>query len=428
MQDGNAMNSFLSNKKTGRDTQNTLAIILAGGSGSRLKSLTQWHSKPAIPFGGKFRTIDFSLSNCLNSDIRRISVLTQYKSHSLNAHIQKGWNFLRPELGEYIDCIPAQQRTKGSWYQGTADAVFQNLDIIQEQKPNYVVVLAGDHVYKMDYRDMLSEHINKGADMSVACLEVSKKEATQYGVMKVDKNNWIQNFVEKPACPECITDKPDLFMASMGIYIFSTQFLYRKLLEDSQNEHSSHDFGKDIIPNNISDAKISAFPFRDKETGKKGYWRDVGTIDSYYKANMDLVEVSPLLNLYDEVWPVWTYQEQLPPAKFVFNNIHRRGMALDSIVSSGCIISGANVEHSLLSSNVRVHSFSNISKCVILPDVEIGRHCILRNCIIDQGCKVPDNSFIGVNPADDGLRFLISEDGVVLVSKEMLVQDIVNVA
>lgn len=422
------MNQFTNRKNTRRSSENTLAIILAGGSGSRLKSLTQWHSKPAIPFGGKFRTIDFALSNCINSNIRKISILTQYKSHSLNAHIQKGWSFLRPELGEFIDCIPAQQRIKDSWYQGTADAVYQNIDIIREQKPNYVVVLAGDHVYKMDYREMILDHINNNADMTVACLEVPKEEATEFGVMTIDNDNRVTRFTEKPAQPETVPGNPDVAMASMGIYVFNTEFLYKKLLEDAKDEFSSHDFGKDIIPSSVNNAVISAFPFKDHKTGKKGYWRDVGTIDSYFEANKDLVKVTPQLNLYDDEWPVWTYQEQLPPAKFIFNDDNRRGMAVDSLVSGGCIISGALVERSLLSNKVRINSFSHISDCIILPDVEIGRNCILKNCIIDQGCKIPSGTSIGVDLIKDAQQFHVSPGGVVLVSKQMLGQEYCDVA
>ncbi len=422
------MNQLTKRNTSRRASENTLAIILAGGSGTRLKSLTQWHSKPAIPFGGKFRTIDFPLSNCINSDIRKISILTQYKSHSLNAHIQKGWSFLRPELGEFIDCIPAQQRIKDSWYQGTADAVYQNLDIIREQKPNYVVVLAGDHVYKMDYREMILDHINNNADMTVACLEVPKAEATQFGVMTIDQNNLITRFTEKPANPETVPGNPAVSMASMGIYVFSTEFLYEKLVADAKDEFSSHDFGKDIIPASMGKARISAFPFKDSRTGKKGYWRDVGTIDSYYEANMDLVKVTPQLNLYDDNWPVWTYQEQLPPAKFIFNYDNRRGMAVDSMVSGGCIISGALVERSLLSNKVRINSYSRVSDSIILPDVEIGRNCIIQNCIIDQGCHIPSGTSIGVNLIQDAERFHVSSGGVVLVSKQMLGQEYCDVA
>lgn len=421
------MKHFTKRTNQGASPENALAIILAGGSGTRLKSLTRWHAKPAIPFGGKFRTIDFPLSNCINSKIRKISILTQYKSHSLNAHIQKGWSFLRPELGEYIDCIPAQQRVKDSWYQGTADAVYQNLDIIKEKKPNFVVVLAGDHVYKMDYRDMILDHINKNADMTVACLEVPVQDAKQFGVMTIDENNWIKRFSEKPASPETIPGKPGQAMASMGIYVFSTEFLYEKLLADARDETSSHDFGKDIIPSCVNEARLNAFPFRNTETREPGYWRDVGTIDAYYEANMDLVGITPELNLYDKNWPVWTYQEQLPPAKFVFNDRDRRGMAVDSLVSGGCIVSGAHIERSLLSNNVRVNSYSHVTGSIILPDVEVGRNCILQNCIIDQGCEIPPGTNIGINPIEDKARFYVSSEGIVLVSKEMLGQELLDV-
>jgi len=426
------MNKFTRKRGSRRAAESTLAIILAGGSGTRLKSLTRWHAKPAIPFGGKFRTIDFPLSNCINSDIRKINILTQYKSHSLNTHIQKGWNFLRSELGEHIECIPAQQRVKDSWYCGTADAVYQNLDIIAEEQPSNVIVLAGDHVYKMDYQTMILDHINRDADMTVACLEVPKDEARQFGVMTIDEHNWIRRFAEKPDEPEAIPGNEDYAMASMGIYVFKTEFLYRVLVADAKNDRSSHDFGKDIIPGNLKTARISAFPFRDPELGTTGYWRDVGTIDAYYEANMDLVTVTPQLNLYEDEWPIWTYQQQLPPAKFVFNDEDRRGMAVDSMVSGGCIVSGAMVERSILSNQVRVNSFSNISGSILLPDVEVGRNCTLRNCIIDQGCKIPPGTSIGLNPDKDSQRFYVSSGGVTLVSKEMLGQDMsgahVNVA
>lgn len=422
------MTIFSLQKNTKTSSENTLAIILAGGSETQLKPLTRWHSKPAIPFGGKFRTIDFSLSNCINSNIRKISILTQKNSHSLNTHIQKGWSILHPELGEYIDCIPAQQRIKASWYQGTADAVYQNLDIIREQKPNYVVILAGDHVYTMDYQKMLSQHIKNQADMTVSCLEMPISEANQFGVMTVDEKQWIKKFEEKPLNPEPIPGSPDMALTSMGVYIFNTEFLYKKLLEDAKYLSSTHDFGKDIIPNNIANSKILAFRFIDTSTGKPAYWRDLGTIDTYYESNMDLISVTPKLNLYDEEWPIWTYQEQLPSAKFVFNNIHRRGMALDSIISSGCIISGAHIEKSILSNKVKVDSFSNITNSIILNNVEIGQHCLIRNCIIDQGCKIPDYTFIGINQEDDAKRYMISNSGVALVSKEMLGEELYNVA
>lgn len=402
--------------------RDTFALILAGGSGTRLKSLTKWHAKPSIPFGGKFRTIDFPLSNCINSDIRRIGILTQYKSHSLNTHIQKGWNFLRPELGEFIDLIPAQQRVKDSWYQGTADAIYQNLDIIQEVKPTHVLVLAGDHIYKMDYSLMIQHHIDNQADMTIGCIEVPLEEATQFGVMSIDKNMRVTQFAEKPSTPDPIPGNPEYALASMGIYVFSTNYLFDILNSDARRSASSHDFGKDIIPDSINNANLFAYPFRDPETDQPGYWRDVGTIDAYFEANMELLSVTPALNLYDESWPIWTYQSQLPPAKFVFDDEDRRGMAIDSLVSGGCIISGSIARRCLLSNNVRIHSFSNLEDCVVLPNSSVGRHCKLKNVVIDQHCNIPEGMTIGYDLKKDAERFYVSPKGVVLVSPEMLMK------
>lgn len=400
--------------------RDTFALILAGGSGTRLRSLTKWHAKPSIPFGGKFRTIDFPLSNCINSDIRKIGILTQYKSHSLNTHIQKGWNFLRPELGEFIDLIPAQQRVKDSWYQGTADALYQNLDIIQEADPSFVLVLAGDHIYKMDYSLMIQQHIDSGADMTVGCIEVPVTEATQFGVMSIDNDMRITKFAEKPSQPDTVPGNPDMALASMGIYVFSTDFLYGSLKDDASRHGSSHDFGKDIIPSCVGHANVFAYPFRDTETNEPGYWRDVGTIDAYFEANMELLSVTPGLNLYDDKWPIWTYQSQLPPAKFVFDDDDRRGMAIDSLVSGGCIISGGVARRCLLSNNVRIHSYSEMNDCVVLPNSSVGRHCRLKNVIIDQHCHIPEGMEIGYDLEKDAKRFYVSPKGVVLVSPEML--------
>ena len=401
--------------------RDTLALILAGGSGSRLRSLTKWHAKPSIPFGGKFRTIDFPLSNCINSDIRRIGILTQYKSHSLNSHIQKGWSFLRPELGEFIDLIPAQQRVKDSWYQGTADAIYQNLDIIEEVDPAFVLVLAGDHIYKMDYSLMIQHHIDNRADMTVGCIEVPIEEAREFGVMSIDEHCCINKFTEKPENPDHLPGNPDMALASMGIYVFSTNFLYRALRADANNNTSSHDFGKDIIPRSLlKKANVFAYPFRNEETGQPAYWRDVGTVDAYYEANMELLAVTPGLNLYDESWPVWTYQSQLPPAKFVFDDDDRRGMAIDSLVSGGCIVSGSAVRRCLLSNNVRIHSYSQLDDCVILPNSSVGRYCRLRRVVIDQHCEIPEGMTIGYNHEEDAKHFYVSPKGVVLVSPEML--------
>lgn len=402
--------------------KNTLALILAGGSGSRLQSLTRWHSKPAVPFGGKYRSIDFPLSNCINSGIRRISVLTQYKSHSLNTHIQKGWNFLRPELGEFIDLLPAQQRVKDSWYLGTADAVSQNMDIIDNINPDFILILAGDHIYKMNYARMIEHHVKTGADMTVGCIEVSIKEAQEFGVMSVTADNRVIRFTEKPSRPETIPGRNDTCLASMGIYVFSREFLHKMLKLDDQDSGSQHDFGRNIIPHAVAHHHVSAYPFIDCESGNASYWRDVGTVDSYYEANMELLAVTPPLNLYDASWPIWTYQEQLPPAKFVFDDDGRRGMAVDSLVSAGCIISGSHVRHSLLSNNVRIHSYCEIEDAVILPNVEIGRYCKLKNLIIDRDCYIPSGTEIGFDPEEDAKRFFVSPGGIVLVSPEMLGQ------
>lgn len=413
------MESVHTGQRKRRASENALAIILAGGNGSRLKSLTRWHSKPAVPFGGKYRSIDFPLSNCINSGIRRIGIMTQYKSHSLNTHIQKGWNFLRSELGEFIDLIPAQQRVKNAWYQGTADAIFQNLDIISDIDPAYILVLAGDHIYKMDYSELIHYHAEQNADVTVGCIEIAKKEANGFGIVSIDEDNWITRFTEKPANPETMPGRPNTCLASMGIYVFSKDFLFEQLQQDSIDRESSHDFGKDILPKVLEQYKMSAYLFRD-DHGSPAYWRDVGTVEAYYEANMDLVSVTPELNLYDESWPIWTYQAQLPPAKFVFDDDTRRGYAVDSMVSAGCIISGAKMRRSVLSNNVRVNSFSEIDECVILPDVEIGRSCRIRKAVIDQGCYIPPGTIIGYNREDDEKRFDVSPNGVVLVSKEML--------
>jgi len=403
-----------------RITRDTLALILAGGRGSRLKQLTMWRAKPAVPFGGKFRIIDFPLSNCINSGIRQVGVLTQYKAHSLIQHVQKGWGFLRGEFGEFVEILPAQQRIETSWYEGTADAVYQNLDIIRRHNPEYVMILAGDHVYKMDYGQMIAYHVESGADMTVGCLEVDLKTAQSFGVMAVDGDGQVTDFAEKPEEPAAMPGKPDTALASMGIYVFNTAFLFEQLIKDADMPGSSHDFGKDIIPAIIDRYRVMAFPFRDPETGTQAYWRDVGTVDSYWAANMELIGVTPELNLYDEYWPIWTYQEQLPPAKFVFDDDDRRGMAVDSMVSGGCIISGAYLRHSLLFSNVRIDSFSQVEDAVILPDVEIGSDCRITKAVIDKGCRIPPGTVIGEDAEEDARRFHVSPGGVVLVTPEML--------
>ncbi len=406
-----------------RLTRDTLALILAGGRGSRLKHLTAWRTKPAVPIGGKFRIIDFPLSNCVNSGIRRIGVLTQYKAHSLIRHIQQGWGFMRGYLGEFVELLPASQRIEDSWYAGTADAVYQNLDIIRAHHPEYVLILAGDHVYKMDYGDMLAYHVECKADMTVGCIHVPLKEAKAFGVMSVDANFRVTEFLEKPEHPAPSPGRSGETLASMGIYIFNAPFLYEQLIKNADTAHSSHDFGKDIIPSIIrSNYRVIAFPFRDVQGGDPGYWRDVGTVDAFWKANLELIGVSPELNLYDGDWPIWTYQAQLPPAKFIFDNEDRRGMAVDSLISGGCIIAGSKVSHSLLFSNVRVQPHSEVVDSVVLPDVTIGKHCSIKRAILDKGCSIPDGMIIGEDLEADKKYFYISEEGVVLVTPEMLGQ------
>lgn len=417
------MQNSSSGRFVSRLTRDTLALILAGGRGTRLKQLTDWRAKPAVPFGGKFRIIDFPLSNCVNSGIRQVGVLTQYKAHSLIRHIQRGWGFLRGELGEFVEVLPAQQRIETSWYQGTADAVLQNLDIIRSHAPSYVLVLAGDHVYKMDYGTMLAAHVESGADVTVGCIEVPVAEASAFGVMNVADDGRVREFDEKPANPPSMPGKPGIALASMGIYVFNTDVLCRELINDSKRSDSAHDFGRDIIPSMLDRMRVFAFPFRDRESGAQAYWRDVGTVDAFWQANLELIDVTPELNLYDSEWPIWTYQEQLPPAKFVFDDDGRRGTAVDSMVAGGCVVSGSVVRHSVLFSNVRVHSFCEISNSVIFPGVDIARRCKIKNAILDRGCQLPEGSEIGFNLNEDRKRFHVSEKGVVLVTPEMLGQD-----
>ena len=407
-----------------RLTHNTLALILAGGRGSRLKNLTEWRTKPAVPFGGKFRIIDFPLSNCINSGIRKIGVLTQYKADSLIRHLQMGWGFLQGEFGEFVRILPAQQRIEESWYAGTADAVYQNLDIFRTINPTYTLILAGDHIYKMDYGAMLAYHAENGADLTIGCLEVTSEEAKDFGVMGVDGNNKVLEFVEKSDNPPSIPDKEGQSLASMGIYIFNTQFLFEQLIKDADTPGSSRDFGHDIIPSIIDNYRVYAYPYLDLQSGEQSYWRDVGTIDAYWSANMELIGVTPDLNLYDQSWPIWTYQEQNPPAKFVFDDSDRRGMAIDSMVSGGCVISGSTVRHTLIFSNVRVNSYSIVEDSVILPGCVIGRNCKIKRAILDKHCQLPEGTIIGENPKDDAERFYVSPGGVTLVTAEMLGQKI----
>ncbi|WP_298824909.1 glucose-1-phosphate adenylyltransferase [uncultured Piscinibacter sp.] len=402
----------------------SVALVLAGGRGSRLKHLTDRRAKPAVYFGGKFRIIDFALSNCLNSGIRRIGVITQYKSHSLMRHLQRGWAFLKSEMNEFVDLMPAQQRVdEESWYRGTADAVYQNQDILASYGADYIVVLAGDHVYKMNYALMLADHVAKGRDCTVGCIEVPRAEATGFGVMAVDKNNLIVDFVEKPADPPAMPGKPDRALASMGIYVFNARYLYRELERDINDPNSSHDFGKDIIPHAVRQGQAVAHPFDLSAVGtrhnEEPYWRDVGTIDAYWDANIDLTATDPLLNLYDTRWPIWTYQPQLPPAKFVHNQDDRRGMAIESMVSGGCIVSG-HVFRSVLFSSVRVHSFASVNWAVLLPGVQVGRGARLTRVVVDRGCVIPDGMAIGEDAASDAENFYRSDNGITLVTREML--------
>ena len=409
-------------------TKSTYAMILAGGRGTRLHQLTDWRAKPAVPFGGKFRIIDFVLSNCVNSGIRRIGVATQYKSHSLIQHIQRGWSFLNGQFGEFVDVLPAQQRIEEMWYRGTADAVFQNMDIMSDTNPDHVLILAGDHVYKMDYGKLIAAHVERQADITVACVEVPISDASAFGVMGVDKELRVLSFNEKPDHPTPTPGNPDLVLASMGVYVFNTRFLYEQLLRDAEDKDSNHDFGKDIIPYLLSENyRVFAHSFENScvhLNGEVPYWRDVGTVDAYWEANMELTKVTPALNMYDREWPIWTYQEQLPPAKFVFDETARRGMAVDSLVSGGCIISGALVRNSLLFSNVHVHSYSNVEDSVILPNVKVSRNVKLKRVVVDKGCVIPEGMTAGFNREEDERRFFVSDNGITLITSDMLGQEL----
>ncbi|PIE82834.1 MAG: glucose-1-phosphate adenylyltransferase [Candidatus Contendobacter odensis] len=422
------MSAATASRFVSRLTRGTVALILAGGRGSRLKQLTLWRAKPATPFGGKYRIIDFPLSNCINSGIRRICVLTQYKAHSLIQHIQRGWGFLRGEFGEFVELLPAQQRIdEESWYKGTADAVYQNMDILRNHDPEFVLILAGDHIYKMDYGPMLAHHIENEADVTVGSIEVPQQRAYAFGVLTVNEHNEIIRLVEKPQEPETLLERGDVALVSMGIYVFSTRFLYQCLIEDASQIGSQHDFSRDIIPKLLEHYRVIAYPFHDVQTKAKGYWRDVGTVDAFWKSNTELVDIDPELNLYDGHWPIWTYQDQSPPAKFVFDDEGRRGMAVDSMIADGCIISGGYVNHSLLFSKVQVHSFAELHDVVILPGVDIGRYCRLRKTIIERGCIIPPGTVIGEDPEEDTRRFYRTENGVVLVTPEMLGQAFHNI-
>jgi glucose-1-phosphate adenylyltransferase len=403
-----------------RLTRSAMAVVMAGGRGERLRDLTEQRCKPAMPFGGKFRIIDFVLSNCVNSGLRQIFLMTQYKGQSLIQHVQRGWSYLRGEFGEFCDVVPAQQQTGPDWYRGTADCVYQNLELIHSHRPRHVLVLAGDHIYKMDYGPMIASHVGKGADISIGVVQVPLAKAREFGVLSVTEENRVSHFDEKPVNPNPMPGNPDVVLASMGIYIFNEQGLEQLLNEDAHDESSAHDFGKNIIPSAIEKLHVFAYPFTDIKTRAQNYWRDVGTVDAYYDANIELVHVTPELNLYDEEWPIWTYQRHLPPAKFVLDDEGRRGVAINSMVSDGCIVSGAQIEQSLLFSNVRVDERSNVFRSVVLPNVKVGTDCTIRNAILDEGCEVPSGMKIGVDHSADSQRFHVTSNGVVMVTTNML--------
>jgi glucose-1-phosphate adenylyltransferase len=393
---------------------------MAGGRGQRLQQLTDHRAKPATPFGGKYRIIDFSLSNCVNSGLRQIIILTQYKAQSLIRHVERGWGYLHGELGEFIELVPAQQKLGEIWYRGTADAIYQNLDILEQHRPELVLVLAGDHVYKMDYGPLLALHAETGADITVGGVQVPLDQAHEFGLMNVDTDNRVVSFDEKPAQPKPMPGRADVALASMGIYVFGTELLRTVLTADAADSASIHDFGRNIIPQAIRERRVFAYPFEDVETKAQRYWRDVGTVDAYYDANMELIYVSPELNLYDEAWPIWTYQQQVPSAKFVLDDPGRRGTAINSMIAGGCIISGATVRESLLSVNVVVDECTDVYRSVILPDVEIGRSCIVHRAIIDEGSVIPHGMEIGKDRELDKQRFYISDKGITLVTRDML--------
>jgi len=406
--------------------RSTVALILAGGRGERLRQLTDSRAKPAVPFGGKFRIIDFTLSNCVNSGIRRIGICTQYRAQSLIRHVQRGWSFLDGRFNEFVELLPAQQRASADWYRGTADAVYQNLDILRQHAPAHVLVLAGDHVYKMDYGKMLEQHVSRSAQVTLACAEVPLGDAVSFGVLQIDDSGRVSAFDEKPAQPAPVPGRPDTALASMGIYVFDAAFLYEQLRDDARDRGSRHDFGKDILPRLVKQGRaVHAHRFSESCVNMaRGlpYWRDVGTVDAYWEANIDLTHLVPDLNMYDQAWPIWTYQEQLPPAKFVFDDDGRRGQALDSLVSGGCIISGARLKRSLLFSNVHVHSYCDIEDSVILPNVDIGRGVVLKRAVVDEHCRLAPGLVAGVDPAEDSKRFHVTAKGVTLITPDMLGQ------
>lgn len=401
---------------------NVLAVILAGGKGSRLEPLTRDRAKPAVPFGGSYRIVDFALSNCLNSGLRKLLLLTQYKAMSLDRHINTGWRqYFCSELGDFIDVVPPQQRIDEHWYQGTADAVYQNIYALEKANPQYVLILAGDHIYKMNYRKMIDYHQQMNADLTVAALAVDPDSAKSFGVMEVNQENQLMGFEEKPDSPKPIPGDSEHCLASMGIYVFTARFLYEQLLKDANDPNSSHDFGKNIIPSIIDSNRVFAFPFRDENRKKQAYWRDVGTIDAYYDANMDLIGVDPMLNMYDQVWPVRTYHGGFPPPKFVFGSddgIDRVGVATDSIVCPGSIVSGGRVERCILGPQVRVNSYAHVTDSILFDRVQVGRNAVIRKAIIDKNVVIPEGALIGVDHDLDRARgFSVTESGIVVIGK-----------
>ncbi len=401
-------------------TRETIGVILAGGRGSRLKQLTLDRAKPATPFGGKYRIIDFPLSNCVNSGVRRIAVMTQYKAHDLIIHLQRAWGHFRGEFGEHVEILPAQQQIDASWYKGTADAVYQNLVYLTRHQPRYVLMLAGDHIYKMDYGLMMARHVDSKADITVGTVEVPVDRAREFGVMAVDENNRITRFAEKPSNPEPIPGREGVVLASMGIYVFNFDYLREVLEADAANPESAHDFGTNILPDAILRDRVIAYVFQDAETGVQNYWRDVGNVDAFYEANMELTSPSPELNLYDASWPIWTYQEQCPPAKFVSDAAGKSGLAIGSMVSGGCRVNGGIIRDSLLFSNVVIEEGAYLEGAVVLPNSRVEPGCRLRRVVIDDHCTIPSGSVIGENHEQDGKRFFVTRRGVVLVTRQML--------
>ena len=407
-----------------RLTQRSMAFVLAGGRGSRLRELTDRRVKPAVHFGGKARIIDFALSNAMNSGIRKMALATQYKAHSLIRHVQRGWNFLQAGQNEFLDVLPASQRMdEESWYRGTADAVTQNVDIIDSYDIDYIIVLAGDHIYKMDYEVMLRQHVESGADVTIGCLTVPRMEATAFGVMATDATGRITSFLEKPADPPATPENPNLALASMGIYVFSWPLLRELLLADAQDDESTHDFGNDLIPGIVAGGRAMAHRFDEscvRDEGAPAYWKDVGTIDAFWQANIDLTNFTPDLNLWDTSWPIWTYAEMTPPAKFIHDEANRRGMAVSSMVSGGCVVSGTEVRNSLLFTQVHTNSYAVLDHAVVLPYVNVGRSARIRRAVIDRGVVIPEGLVVGEDPAEDARWFRVSEKGVTLITQEML--------